>query len=164
MFKHFPCIHCLNSVPTQIHDGLLVHASDPNTSNRRRCGYVIRYVPTCAYPIQVKISLSLQNDDIPHACSYRHFAVKSINMCAFLTGPWEAQEFSWHSAGQRFWQIQPFLQQNLQTVTGLYWTLYLRHGCFGTNSTLTVCFPSNRTLYYTFNIIFLPCIYYYFYY
>ncbi|XP_052470117.1 L-threonyl-[L-threonyl-carrier protein] 4-chlorinase-like [Carassius gibelio] len=35
-----------------IHDGLLVHASDPNTSNRRRCGYVIRYVPTCTYPIQ----------------------------------------------------------------------------------------------------------------
>ncbi|XP_052429692.1 L-threonyl-[L-threonyl-carrier protein] 4-chlorinase [Carassius gibelio] len=35
-----------------IHDGLLVHASDPNTSNRRRCGYVIRYVPTCTFPIQ----------------------------------------------------------------------------------------------------------------
>ncbi|NP_001099060.1 uncharacterized protein LOC565650 [Danio rerio] len=35
-----------------VHDGLLVHASDPNTSNRRRCGYVIRYVPTCTYPIQ----------------------------------------------------------------------------------------------------------------
>lgn len=35
-----------------IHDGLLVHASDPNTSQRRRCGFVIRYVPTCAYPIQ----------------------------------------------------------------------------------------------------------------
>ncbi|XP_057205582.1 L-proline trans-4-hydroxylase isoform X2 [Triplophysa rosa] len=35
-----------------IHDGLLVHASDPNTSSRRRCGYVLRYVPTCTYPIQ----------------------------------------------------------------------------------------------------------------
>uniref|UniRef100_A0A3B1INE5 Zgc:174917 n=1 Tax=Astyanax mexicanus TaxID=7994 RepID=A0A3B1INE5_ASTMX len=35
-----------------IHDGLLVHASDPNTSQRRRCGFVIRYVPTVAYPIQ----------------------------------------------------------------------------------------------------------------
>ncbi|XP_051276371.1 L-threonyl-[L-threonyl-carrier protein] 4-chlorinase [Dicentrarchus labrax] len=35
-----------------IHDGLLVHASDPNTSQKRRCGFVIRYVPTCAYPIQ----------------------------------------------------------------------------------------------------------------
>ncbi|XP_067312989.1 probable alpha-ketoglutarate-dependent hypophosphite dioxygenase [Pseudorasbora parva] len=35
-----------------VHDGLLVHASDPNTSDKRRCGYVIRYVPTCAYPIQ----------------------------------------------------------------------------------------------------------------
>ncbi|KAI4886942.1 hypothetical protein NFI96_030457 [Prochilodus magdalenae] len=35
-----------------IHDGLLVHASDPNTSDRRRCGYVIRYVPAAAYPIQ----------------------------------------------------------------------------------------------------------------
>ncbi|XP_034037511.1 probable alpha-ketoglutarate-dependent hypophosphite dioxygenase [Thalassophryne amazonica] len=35
-----------------IHDGLLVHASDANTSQRRRCGFVIRYVPTSAYPIQ----------------------------------------------------------------------------------------------------------------
>ncbi|XP_062857013.1 probable alpha-ketoglutarate-dependent hypophosphite dioxygenase [Trichomycterus rosablanca] len=35
-----------------IHDGLLVHASDPNTSGRRRCGFVIRYVPTAAFPIQ----------------------------------------------------------------------------------------------------------------
>ncbi|KAL2077576.1 hypothetical protein ACEWY4_027080 [Coilia grayii] len=35
-----------------VHDGLLVHASDPNMSDRRRCGFVIRYVPTCAYPIQ----------------------------------------------------------------------------------------------------------------
>ncbi|XP_047440361.1 probable alpha-ketoglutarate-dependent hypophosphite dioxygenase [Mugil cephalus] len=33
-----------------VHDGLLVHASDPNTSQKRRCGFVIRYVPTCAYP------------------------------------------------------------------------------------------------------------------
>lgn len=35
-----------------IHDGLLVHASDPNTSQKRRCGFVIRYVPTCAYPTE----------------------------------------------------------------------------------------------------------------
>lgn len=35
-----------------IHDGLLVHASDANTSQRRRCGFVIRYVPTCAYPTE----------------------------------------------------------------------------------------------------------------
>ncbi|XP_078116977.1 putative alpha-ketoglutarate-dependent hypophosphite dioxygenase [Sander vitreus] len=35
-----------------IHDGLLVHASEPNRSQRRRCGFVIRYIPTCAYPIQ----------------------------------------------------------------------------------------------------------------
>lgn len=35
-----------------IHDGLLVHASDANMSQRRRCGFVIRYVPTCAYPIE----------------------------------------------------------------------------------------------------------------
>eukprot|EP00063_Salmo_salar_P093983 XP_014068818.1 PREDICTED: uncharacterized protein LOC106612301 [Salmo salar] len=35
-----------------IHDGFLVHASDPNTSQRRRCGFVIRYIPTCAYPIE----------------------------------------------------------------------------------------------------------------
>ncbi|KAM9835367.1 putative alpha-ketoglutarate-dependent hypophosphite dioxygenase isoform 1-T2 [Syngnathus typhle] len=35
-----------------IHDGLLVHASEPNTSRKRRCGFVIRYVPTRAYPIE----------------------------------------------------------------------------------------------------------------
>ncbi|XP_008282605.1 phytanoyl-CoA dioxygenase domain-containing protein 1 [Stegastes partitus] len=35
-----------------IHDGLLVHASDANTSQRRRCGFVIRYVPTVAYPTE----------------------------------------------------------------------------------------------------------------
>ncbi|XP_041052019.1 probable alpha-ketoglutarate-dependent hypophosphite dioxygenase [Carcharodon carcharias] len=35
-----------------IHDGLTVHFSEPNMSNRRRCGFVIRYVPTTAYPIE----------------------------------------------------------------------------------------------------------------
>ncbi|KAJ8282069.1 hypothetical protein COCON_G00045880 [Conger conger] len=35
-----------------VHDGLLIHGSDPNMSGRRRCGFVIRFVPTCAYPIQ----------------------------------------------------------------------------------------------------------------
>lgn len=35
-----------------IHDGLLVHASDANMSQRRRCGFVIRYVPTCAFPTE----------------------------------------------------------------------------------------------------------------
>lgn len=37
----------------QIHDGLLVHASDANGSGKRRCGFVIRFVPTCAYPVEV---------------------------------------------------------------------------------------------------------------
>lgn len=37
----------------QIHDGLLVHASDANASKKRRCGFVIRYVPTCAHPVEV---------------------------------------------------------------------------------------------------------------
>nr|XP_033802073.1 probable alpha-ketoglutarate-dependent hypophosphite dioxygenase [Geotrypetes seraphini] len=35
-----------------IHDGLTVHASESNMSNRRRCGFVIRYVPTTAYPVE----------------------------------------------------------------------------------------------------------------
>ncbi|KAM4696689.1 putative alpha-ketoglutarate-dependent hypophosphite dioxygenase [Rhinophrynus dorsalis] len=35
-----------------VHDGLTVHASEPNMSNRRRCGFVIRYVPTTAYPVE----------------------------------------------------------------------------------------------------------------
>lgn len=42
----------LSAGQMSVHDGLLVHASDPNTSPRRRCGFVIRYVPTCAYPTQ----------------------------------------------------------------------------------------------------------------
>ncbi|MGH0187330.1 UNVERIFIED_CONTAM: hypothetical protein FKN15_024565 [Acipenser sinensis] len=36
----------------QVHDGLTVHGSEPNLSTRRRCGFVIRYVPTSAYPVQ----------------------------------------------------------------------------------------------------------------
>ena len=53
--QRFECkTMCINlDLLKQIHDGFLVHASDPNTSQRRRCGFVIRYVPTCAYPIQV---------------------------------------------------------------------------------------------------------------
>ncbi|KAM9326929.1 L-threonyl-[L-threonyl-carrier protein] 4-chlorinase-like [Gastrophryne carolinensis] len=35
-----------------VHDGLTVHASEPNMSERRRCGFVIRYVPTVAYPVK----------------------------------------------------------------------------------------------------------------
>ncbi|CAJ0921474.1 unnamed protein product [Ranitomeya imitator] len=35
-----------------VHDGLTVHASEPNMSDRRRCGFVIRYVPTTAYPVE----------------------------------------------------------------------------------------------------------------
>ncbi|XP_069065375.1 probable alpha-ketoglutarate-dependent hypophosphite dioxygenase [Pleurodeles waltl] len=35
-----------------IHDGLTVHASEPNMSHRRRCGFVIRYIPTSAYPVE----------------------------------------------------------------------------------------------------------------
>ncbi|XP_076879100.1 L-threonyl-[L-threonyl-carrier protein] 4-chlorinase [Brachyhypopomus gauderio] len=62
-----------------IHDGLLVHASDPNMSDRRRCGFVIRYVPTAAYPIQdperprsfPAIVLVSGNDE------YNHFSIKN---------------------------------------------------------------------------------------
>lgn len=35
-----------------LHDGLLIHGSEPNTSSKRRCGFVIRYVATDAKPIQ----------------------------------------------------------------------------------------------------------------
>uniref|UniRef100_A0A3Q1FBU0 Zgc:174917 n=1 Tax=Acanthochromis polyacanthus TaxID=80966 RepID=A0A3Q1FBU0_9TELE len=42
----------LSAGQMSIHDGLLVHASDANTSQRRRCGFVIRYVPTRAYPTE----------------------------------------------------------------------------------------------------------------
>ncbi|KAK3777607.1 hypothetical protein RRG08_021723 [Elysia crispata] len=35
-----------------LHHGLLVHGSGTNRSNRRRCGYVIRYVSTTARPIE----------------------------------------------------------------------------------------------------------------
>ncbi|OCT67413.1 probable alpha-ketoglutarate-dependent hypophosphite dioxygenase [Xenopus laevis] len=35
-----------------VHDGLTVHASEANMSDRRRCGFVIRYVPTTAYPVK----------------------------------------------------------------------------------------------------------------
>lgn len=35
-----------------LHDGHLIHGSEPNTSSRRRCGFVIRYVSTSAKPIE----------------------------------------------------------------------------------------------------------------
>ncbi|XP_023672179.1 L-threonyl-[L-threonyl-carrier protein] 4-chlorinase-like [Paramormyrops kingsleyae] len=35
-----------------VHDGLLVHGSEPNMSDLRRCGFVMRFVPTCVYPIE----------------------------------------------------------------------------------------------------------------
>lgn len=35
-----------------LHDGLLIHGSEPNTSSKRRCGFVIRFVATGAKPIQ----------------------------------------------------------------------------------------------------------------
>uniref|UniRef100_A0A3P8TA65 Zgc:174917 n=1 Tax=Amphiprion percula TaxID=161767 RepID=A0A3P8TA65_AMPPE len=38
----------LSAGQMSIHDGLLVQASDANTSQKRRCGFVIRYFPTCA--------------------------------------------------------------------------------------------------------------------
>ncbi|XP_072450749.1 L-threonyl-[L-threonyl-carrier protein] 4-chlorinase-like [Chiloscyllium punctatum] len=45
-------IQCpLKAGQMSVHDGLTVHFSEPNLSNRRRCGFVIRYVPTTAYPV-----------------------------------------------------------------------------------------------------------------
>ncbi|XP_078541460.1 phytanoyl-CoA dioxygenase, peroxisomal-like [Lissotriton helveticus] len=35
-----------------IHDVLTIHASEPNISHRRRCGFMIRYIPTRAYPVK----------------------------------------------------------------------------------------------------------------
>lgn len=46
----YPCP--LKSGQMSLHDGLLIHGSEPNMSSRRRCGYVIRYVATEAKPIQ----------------------------------------------------------------------------------------------------------------
>lgn len=39
-----PCI--LRAGQASLHDGRLIHGSPPNTSNIRRCGYTMRYVPT----------------------------------------------------------------------------------------------------------------------
>ncbi|XP_053734731.1 probable alpha-ketoglutarate-dependent hypophosphite dioxygenase [Synchiropus splendidus] len=41
----------LSAGQMSVHDGFLVHASDPNMSQRRRCGFVVRYVSTSAFPI-----------------------------------------------------------------------------------------------------------------
>ncbi|XP_033737259.1 probable alpha-ketoglutarate-dependent hypophosphite dioxygenase [Pecten maximus] len=48
--KSTPCP--VNAGQMSLHSGLLVHGSDPNKSNRRRCGFVIRYVSTEAKPIK----------------------------------------------------------------------------------------------------------------
>ncbi|XP_051877955.1 LOW QUALITY PROTEIN: probable alpha-ketoglutarate-dependent hypophosphite dioxygenase [Pristis pectinata] len=47
--KAIPCP--LKAGEMSVHDGLTVHFGEPNFSNRRRCGFVIRYVPTTAYPV-----------------------------------------------------------------------------------------------------------------
>lgn len=39
-----PCI--LQAGQASLHDGRLIHGSPPNTSNIRRCGYTMRYMPT----------------------------------------------------------------------------------------------------------------------
>lgn len=41
-----PCI--LKPGEFSLHDGRLIHGSPPNTSNIRRCGYTMRYMPTTA--------------------------------------------------------------------------------------------------------------------
>ncbi|GAB1610046.1 phytanoyl-CoA dioxygenase domain-containing protein 1-like [Argonauta hians] len=42
----------LNAGEMSLHHGLTVHGSEPNLSDRRRCGYVIRYVATTALPVK----------------------------------------------------------------------------------------------------------------
>lgn len=39
-----------------LHDGRLIHGSEPNTSNKRRCGYTIRYISTTVRANQPQIS------------------------------------------------------------------------------------------------------------
>ena len=39
-----PCV--LEPGQASLHDGRLIHGSPPNTSDRRRCGYTMRYMPT----------------------------------------------------------------------------------------------------------------------
>lgn len=34
-----------------LHDGTVIHGSEPNRSNRRRCGVTVRYVPTSVRPV-----------------------------------------------------------------------------------------------------------------
>ncbi|KAM9795654.1 putative alpha-ketoglutarate-dependent hypophosphite dioxygenase [Neosynchiropus ocellatus] len=41
----------LSAGQMSVHDGFLVHASDANMSQKRRCGFVVRYVSTSAFPI-----------------------------------------------------------------------------------------------------------------
>lgn len=40
-----------------LHDGKLMHGSPPNTSNTRRCGYTMRYIPT---------TVKFRNDHVNH--------------------------------------------------------------------------------------------------
>ncbi|XP_048883450.1 probable alpha-ketoglutarate-dependent hypophosphite dioxygenase [Brienomyrus brachyistius] len=42
----------LSAGQISVHDGLLVHGSEPNMSDCRRCGFVMRFVPTCVYPVK----------------------------------------------------------------------------------------------------------------
>ena len=42
--KAVPCI--LNPNHASLHDGRLIHGSEPNLSSKRRCGYTLRYIST----------------------------------------------------------------------------------------------------------------------
>uniref|UniRef100_A0A8C5MMQ2 Uncharacterized protein n=1 Tax=Leptobrachium leishanense TaxID=445787 RepID=A0A8C5MMQ2_9ANUR len=42
----------LKAGQVSVHDGLTLHANEPNMSDDRKCGFVICYIPTTAYPVK----------------------------------------------------------------------------------------------------------------
>ena len=50
---------CLRAGQITIHEGLLLHASNPNLSRRRRCGLTARYIPSCV--TQTRLNSYKQN-------------------------------------------------------------------------------------------------------
>ena len=44
-----PVYNCLRAGELSLHADMLAHGSDPNTSDRRRCGLTIRYCPVTVH-------------------------------------------------------------------------------------------------------------------
>lgn len=104
-----------------------MHASDANTSQKRRCGFVIRYVPTCAYPIEVRPTFFPVLKESEYFSVLLFYLLILLLFLRILIVQGSFMQQSW-SAGQTHSIISPtkaheyLLQSNLQDQELIYVT------------------------------------------